>query len=390
MRSTAGIVAGLILVGLFATNCGGDDDDSGGPKAGAAGEGGDGHNTGATSSGGTSSSGKTGTTAGEGGMPVVPVDCTKDADCGAGKCVNSVCKLDDGEACSSDANCQNNCVDDVCTSKLPDDAACASDDECAHTCIDAVCAPVSDVGGDCDVDLGSGGAGDGSGGASVGGAGGAGSVAASSDCKAPLQCFSGKCLAPDGEACADNVDCLNTCVKNICQPKATIDGDCDDKADCAVAALVCDETSATCKLDLLQQCTDDGQCKSNTCICSNANCTVRTCKNANANCLCKWSPSDSATCTVTSANLNAAVADPRGCTGDTNNYCNQGQCVPNVGGTCTMPCVVNAHGTPDDVSDDTCGSQGAPTCNPGYHPTVTAQCAYNKASCEGACRCDLN
>jgi len=106
--------------------------------------------------------------------------------------------------------------------------------------------------------------------------------------------------------------------------------------------------------------------------------------------LCKWSPSDSATCTVTSANLNAQVEDPQGCTGATNTYCNQGQCVPNVAGDCTMPCVVDDKGTAD-AADDTCGISGAPTgCNPGYHPTVTTACAYSKAVCTGACRCDLN
>jgi hypothetical protein len=158
-----------------------------------------------------------------------------------------------------------------------------------------------------------------------------------------------------------------------------------------VAALVCDETNAKCKLDTLQQCTDNGQCKSNTCICSNANCTVRTCKNANANCLCKWSPADSAVCTVQSANLNGQVEDPQGCTGATNTYCNQGQCVPNVGGDCVQACTAVAD-NPNTPADETaCNANGAPTgCNPGYHSTVTAACAYNKAVCGGTCKCDLN
>jgi len=86
--------------------------------------------------------------------------CAKDADCDAHqKCVDTVCLKDDGEACSGASECQNSCIDDVCTSKLADGKDCTTDDDCAHTCIDNVCAPASDVGGDCDVDLGMGGAG---------------------------------------------------------------------------------------------------------------------------------------------------------------------------------------------------------------------------------------
>lgn len=395
MRSTAGIVAGLLFIGLVA-NCGGDDKSgTNSPSAGSsntpgAGEGGDSNATAGGSNGGTSTAGTMATVAGQGGAPVTTEGCTEDADCGdAAKCIDSVCKKDNGQDCTTSAECQNGCVDGKCTDKLDDGAPCDDDAQCAHTCIDGACAPVSDVGGDCDVNLGAGGSG--SGGAGSGGAGGESAIGQNPDCKAPLVCDAGKCLTPDGEACTDNVDCINTCVKNVCQPKSTIDGGCDDKNDCAVAALVCDETSAKCKLDLLQQCTDDGQCKSNVCICSNANCTVRTCKNPSASCLCKWSPSDSAVCTVGSANLNAAVEDPRGCTGNTNNYCNQGQCVPNVGGDCVNPCQSTADDPNTPANEATCTANGAPTgCNAGYHATVTAQCAFNKAVCGGTCKCDLN
>jgi hypothetical protein len=396
MRSTAGIVAGLLFVGLVA-NCGGDDSGSTGNKGGSSSEGGEGGSStaGKGTGGSIITAGKTGVTAGEGGGPA-PTGCTEDADCGAtAKCVDTVCKNNDGEACETADDCQNNCIDSVCTPKLDDGADCTDDAECAHTCIDSVCAPVSDVGGDCDVDLGAGGAGGagaggaGTGGVSAGGAGGDSGLAPVADCKAPLQCFSGKCLAPDGEACTDNVDCVNTCVENVCQPKSTIDGACDDKSDCAVAALVCDETSAKCKLDLLQQCTDNGQCKSDRCICSNANCTVRTCKAATSSCLCKWSPADSTSCSVGSANLNAQVEDPQGCTGADNSYCNQGQCVPNTAGDCAPNCMVDSKGTAD-VADDTCGPGVPSGCNAGYHATVTTACAYNKTVCGGACRCDLN
>jgi hypothetical protein len=384
-------------MGLVA-NCGGDDSSSTNPPTAGthnsgAGEGGEGatSNKGGSSSAGSSTAGTTMAMAGEGGTAPM-AECAKDADCGAtAKCVDGACKKNDGESCTASAECQNACIDGTCTAKLDDGMPCTADAQCAHTCIDGACAPVSDVGGDCDADLGAGGAG-GAGSVGTGGAGGdSGGVAQNPDCKSPLTCVSGKCLTPDGEACTDNVDCINTCVKNVCQPKSTIDGACDDKADCAVAALVCDETNAKCKLDLLQQCTDNGQCKSDNCVCSNANCTVRVCKNANANCLCKWSPTDSAVCTAQSANLNAAVEDPQGCTGATNQYCNQGQCVANVGGDCVNPCKSTADDPNTPANEATCTANGAPTgCNPGYHATVTAQCAFNKAVCGGTCKCDLN
>jgi hypothetical protein len=382
-------------------NCGGDDSGSTGNKAGSAnvsGEGGEGNTpTAGTTTGGSSTAGKT-SMGGEGGVPAV-TGCTKDADCGAtAKCVETVCKSNDGETCTTSDDCQNACIDGVCTAKLDDGAACTADEECAHTCIDGACAPVSDVGGDCDVDLGAGGAGGaGSGGAGSGGAAGAGGeagvvVVQNPDCSAPLQCVSGKCLIPDGEACTDNIDCINTCVKNVCEPKSTIDGACDDKSDCAVAALVCDTTSATCKLDLLQQCTDNPQCQTNRCICSNANCTVRTCKSAASVCQCKWSPSDSATCSNASANLNATTQDPNGCSADTNNYCNQGQCVPNVAGDCTQLCTRDTKGT-DSTADDTCSTDGGMTgCNAGYHANQTKGCTADKLAltCSATCTCVLN
>ena len=398
MRSSAGIVAGLLFIGL-AANCGGSDS-NGGATAGSAnlaGQGGEGNTNsggagGKSAAGTANNAGDTTTMAGQGGGVTTPTGCSIDADCGdTAKCVDTVCKNNDGEACTTSADCQNNCIDKVCTPKKDDGADCTSDDECAHSCITGVCAPVSDVGGDCDVNLGAGGAG--AGGAGAGGAGAGGEGAAQNpDCKSPLQCISGKCLTPDGQACTDNVDCINTCVKNVCQPKSTIDGACDDKSDCAVAALICDETSATCKLDLLQQCTDNGQCKSQRCICSNSTCTVRTCKAPGTVCECKWSPTDSTTCTNASADLIATTQDPNGCGAETANYCNQGQCVPNTNGDCVRACA----STPDDpntpnVNEATCTANGGPTgCKAGRHANITAECAFNKAVCGATCTCVLD
>jgi hypothetical protein len=403
MRSSAGIVAGFLFVGL-AANCGGNDTNNaatpGGSANSSAGQGGEGNT--ATIVGGTDGGIPVGGStmshagepavlpmAGQGGMPA-PTGCTKNADCGdAATCVDTVCKSNDGENCTANADCLNNCIDGVCTPRLDDGGTCTADGDCAHTCIDGACAPVSDLGGDCDVDLGAGGAG--AGGAGAGGAQSAGAGAGGAnaslpqnpDCKAPLLCVSGKCLAPVGEACTGNVDCADTCINSVCQPRSTIDGTCDENSDCDSAALVCDVATSKCKLDVLQQCGDDNQCASQRCICSDANCAVRTCKKPPANCLCKWSPTDSPTCNVGSSNLNATKEDPQGCVATDGNFCNGGQCVVNNGGGCTNNCAI-------DTGSGACVPNGTTTCKAGYHATITAACAFSKGVCQGTCRCDLN
>jgi hypothetical protein len=393
MRSSAGIVAGLFMAMLVA-NCG---DDSNGGSPGGSGSTGEGGESGSNPTAGSSSAGKMNTAGsmnpgggGEGGTGTpTPTGCMGDDDCeDTQQCIDTVCKNNDGEACTGADDCVNNCIDDECTSLLPDGEACTLDEECAHTCIGEMCAPQSTVGGDCDVpDDGAGGAG--GGGAGGNGAGGAPAAPPNPDCAEPLECTAGTCLTPDGEACADNVDCINTCVDSVCAPKGGVDADCDDDLDCAVQALICDPNTSKCKLDLGETCTDDSQCRTENCICANNNCATRTCKTANSSCLCRFS--EGTTCSVQSGVLLPGVEDPKGCTAATNNYCNQGQCVPNSGGSCTMPCAVNNGGTPDDPADDTCNSSGAPTgCNPGYHAVIDTQCTMNKAVCGGTCHCVLN
>jgi hypothetical protein len=409
MRS-AGIVAGLFLIGLVA-NCGGDDSGgTGNPAAGttsSAGEGGE--NTGATSNGGSSTAG-TKSSAGEGGMAPM-LECTKDADCGAAaKCVDNACKKNDGEACAAAAECQNACIDGKCTAKLPDDSPCTADDQCAHTCIDGTCVPVSELGGDCDVVLpqGAGGAGgDGAGGNSSGGNGAGGdssvSVPQNPDCIAPLQCFSGKCLTPDGEACKDNVDCINTCVKNKCVPKSGLDGACDATDDCLTGddkhQLTCDLNKAVCKLKTLSECTANGQCSTNKCYCSDKNCSVRNCKSEDSSCTCRYSPPDAPSCSADSPEITRGVQDPNGCNASNNHVCGgQGDCILNEGGKCDQGCSqVDVNSTPNDESDDKCFPSGsAKGCNGGYTPTVTTECHLEKIStypaaadyaCRSTCAC---
>jgi hypothetical protein len=274
------------------------------------------------------------------------------------------------------------------------------------------------VNGPCDVPEAAGGAGGaGSGGAANGGApgaggdvaaggnatggtggeGGAGGPVQDRDCEAPLQCVNGTCLTPDGESCVDNVDCVNTCVDNICAPKGNLDGSCDDSADCLVEQLVCDEDSNTCKLDLSVTCTDNAQCESNRCICADSACSVRACKNPDAVCQCKWSGPEDPTCSNGSANLDPQVQDPNGCNESTGDYCNNGQCVDAIGGTCAPNCVYHAfqENDPNTDADDVaayCTSTTATGCAGGYHENVTADCAPIKFSetCSSTCQCDLD
>jgi hypothetical protein len=89
--------------------------------------------------------------------------------------------------------------------------------------------------------------------------------------------------------------------------------------------------------------------------------------------------------------LNAQVQDPRGCTAADNTYCNQGQCVPNAGGSCVQPC----NNIPDDPgtagNERACTPNGAATgCNAGYHANVTVSCTVNKAECSQTCVCELD
>lgn len=380
MRSTGAIIAGLLVIGLV-TNCGGNDSTGPGPKA-SGGEGGAGN-----TSGGTGNVAGSITVGGEGGRPPVVVGCTRDADCGAtATCVSAVCKLNDGQKCTASGDCANTCIDKVCTSALADGKDCTVDADCAHTCIDNVCKPISAVGGDCDVAFGAGGA-SGVGGDGAGGAGGDSSSAPQNpDCVAPLQCVSGQCLTPDGEACNDNVDCVSTCIASVCAPTSGLNQPCDATDDCVPAGdkfqLTCDLNKKVCKLKTTSQCTDNSQCATNKCLCSNKTCTVRTCKTEDSACQCRYSPEDSASCSTDSSVLDTGSQDPNGCGAATNKICKEGGCISNEGGKCTQDCIQkDTKGTPDDESDDACVSSASPKgCNTGYNATMTQECTLQKIS----------
>ena len=185
----------------------------------------------------------------------------------------------------------------------------------------------------------------------------------------------------------DNVDCVNTCVANVCAPKSGFDGDCDDGDDCELegATLVCDEGTDTCKLELLSPCTDNAQCESNRCICSDEFCNTCTCKTPESVCGCRYSPSDAPSCNGSSPPMAYDSIDPNGgcsanqvCSGD-------GVCIADDGGTCTQACV---DADPGDAIN--CQPSGGPssTCASGYDETVTNPCHNEKlVGCTATCSC---
>jgi hypothetical protein len=330
-------------------------------------------------------------------------ECTVDKDCGANaKCVDGGCKKDDGQTCTAPADCQNACIDGMCTSKLDDGKPCKADMDCAHTCIDGMCSMPSDLGGDCDVEGAGGAGGAGAGGAAAvvsaggnAGAGGAGEAPQNPDCKSPLECVMGKCLTPDGQPCTDNPDCINTCINNKCAPKSPLDGPCGDLADCddlgGMIKVVCDMNKHACKLDVTSLCQTNAQCQSNRCICAKADCSVRACKTADSTCECKWSQADAPSCDNSSPDLNKQTQDPNGCTGA--NFCSNGNCIPNDGGTCTTQCVFH----PSQMNGMTttpayCSSNGPTACKNGYTGTPNGDCTLAKdgGSCSAGCTCVLN
>ncbi len=381
MRSPASVFAALALVVVAFASCGGDDEGSnsatgGGGAGGTAGKGG------SAGKGGGSSAGTGGSTAGTnaGGMPAT--GCTTTDECAANEeCVSGDCKKVDGQPCTADADCVNACIDEVCTALLPDGEACTDDADCAHTCLAGECAPASGVGGPCDgATPGEGGAGGGGGAA---GAGGAGSGPESKDCTSPLVCAGDLCKTPDGESCSDNVDCINTCIGNVCGGIGGIDDSCDhgDDLDCG-GGLVCAGASDTCKQDAGQACSSNAECESNKCTCSTADCGVLTCKNAGATCnVCKYSANSDCS---GGGNLDSTTEDPNGCNASTGDMCHQGACVDQAAGTCSQAC---------SGPDGDCVEDGAlvNSCGQGWNPIVTLTCAEKAGACSAGalCECQL-
>ncbi len=163
--------------------------------------------------------------------------------CAAVSSTGGPCDLGD------DADCQSNNVCDSGICRRVNDQGCSNNADCVGVCILGLCADASTTGGNCDE---------------------------TADCVANHTCSAaGTCLKDDGESCTPNrnVDCLNTCINNLCASKAAFNGICDnnDTADCE-SNLTC--VGTTCLKNDGQACSS-GECASNNCVdgfCCNAPC----------------------------------------------------------------------------------------------------------------------
>ena len=173
--------------------------------------------------------------------------CTSNSQC-QNTCIGEVCRVyaDQGQACDvgDDQDCsgsQLECSSASNTCLRKNEVDCAINTECSGTCIALKCADVSALGGDCDT-------------GDIGDCGGAG-----------YTCPSGTCFLANGEVCSgDNSECLGTCVGNECVATPVLGGDCDDTADCNNVWLECD-ASHTCLTVNDGECAENSEC-SNVCI----------------------------------------------------------------------------------------------------------------------------
>lgn len=155
-----------------------------------------------------------------------PPPCASNDACGTGEsCISGYCapKATAGETCDAgpssdgdDADCASGylCESTTLTCLGENGVSCSDDLQCLQRCIAGTCANPNDVSGTCD-------------------------SGQNDDCAADLICHSDStCRIADGQACASNDECANTCVQGLCQAPASDGGLCDhgDDADCATSA----------------------------------------------------------------------------------------------------------------------------------------------------------
>jgi hypothetical protein len=167
--------------------------------------------------------------------------CTGTPDCAVGVCSAGTCRLEDGVACTDNAQCINSCVMGAC----------------AATCLTCACDDTSDCGPDlsCDLDGGEGGLTckyplgsecqfTGPNSLCVNGwctakrcanpSEAGGPCLIPEDCAAGLLCGADQtCGKPNGQPCSTNGECLNTCLGQVCGDYLGFQGVCSgDSEDC--------------------------------------------------------------------------------------------------------------------------------------------------------------
>ena len=209
--------------------------------------------------------------------------CGENADC-VNICVNSTCRAasEVGEPCDEHADCGGNvsCGDNfvcggnqaacpgndnglcdapavVCLPSLTcgepqPSGPCVDNDDCVNTCISGSCVDFSGAGEQCDV----GDATDCESNIECSAIGICGSTGAScmnnndSLCEIGLVCTSGTCNLPlvNGQPCAENSDCEQTCIGGNCSADAALGNMCDadDASDCSMENDCGDQSNPVC------------------------------------------------------------------------------------------------------------------------------------------------
>jgi hypothetical protein len=203
-------------------------------------------------------------------------DCSTGRICESGsnvcRCDGNSCTEDNGQQCSTNAECTNTCINSICANPATanescdtgqnDDCAenhicdgasntclkdngqgCQNNTQCSNTCISEICADPANTNEVCD-------------------------AGQNDDCAGNHTCdaASSTCLKDNGQGCQNNPQCSNTCISEICADPASANESCDtgQNDDCA-ENHICDDSTDTCLKNNGQGCQNNTQC-SNTCI----------------------------------------------------------------------------------------------------------------------------
>ncbi len=187
-------------------------------------------------------------------------------------------------------------------------------------------------------------------------------------CSLPLSVWS-----PDGVACSDDDQCVNTCVKGTCAPEGGAGEPCDAVGDCALFACLTVPGSATCT-DQLCQCPSGSFCSHNDqCV---GTCAGASCRAINTVC----DTGDAADCTGAFTCVEKRCVLPEGSSCTANSVCRSA--LPFAGvqparhlrpGVATRP--PTAPPASRASKSGTCLLQAGATCS------TPSSCASNKCSC---------
>ena len=145
-------------------------------------------------------------------------------------------------------------------------------------------------------------------------------------CQGAVSCFEGSCKKTNGQACAENAECGETCRGSQCRAVSGLGEPCDvgDDLDCVVE-LVC--ADSVCRLPLEAPCQADADCGQGFCECGDSRCTMESRRCAPVDCsACEFYSFAQERC---SGGFEIDEAeDPEECDATANppEYCENGRC----------------------------------------------------------------